>query len=87
MTAYVKKIGGSVGVLIPKSLARDLGLVQGTVLEITAEHGSIRMQKARHRPRRPIAEIVAELKVSKRKRLSADHRALINDPPVGKEVW
>ena len=87
MTVTLKKIGGSVGVLIPKSLAQDLSLVEGTTLEITSDNGSLRMRKKARRPRRSMTKLVAQMKSAKFKRALEEHRNLVNDPPVGKEIW
>jgi antitoxin component of MazEF toxin-antitoxin module len=87
MTVSVKKIGGSVAVVIPKSLARDLALVEGTTLEVTAENGSLRMRKKGRRPRRSMAAIVAQMKSTSYKRRSDDLSDWVDAPPVGREIW
>jgi antitoxin component of MazEF toxin-antitoxin module len=87
MTVTVKKIGGSVGVLIPKALADDLALVAGTTLEITSDEGSLLMRKKARRSRRSMAKLVAQMKSAEFKKAVQEHRALVNDPPVGKEFW
>ena len=86
MTVTVKRLGGSVAVLIPRGVAREMELIEGTALEITAGDGEIVLRKRSRtrRPRRPIAEIVRGIKPSSYKRQS---RALKEAGPVGREVW
>ena len=86
MTVTVKKVGGSVAVLIPKGVAREMELAAGTPLEISTTGGAIVLRKAR-RPRasrRPIGEIVAQIKPATYRRR---RRELGEDGPVGKELW
>jgi antitoxin component of MazEF toxin-antitoxin module len=83
MTVKVKKLGGSMAVIIPKAVASELELAEGTVLDISASNASIVLRRQGRRPRRPIAQIVAQIKPGSYRR----HRDLANDPPVGKEIW
>jgi antitoxin component of MazEF toxin-antitoxin module len=84
VTVTVKRIGGSVAVVIPKGIARELELTDGTALELRTTDNSIVMQKCARRARRPLAKIVAQMKsASYRKR----NRELSDDGPVGREVW
>lgn len=85
MTVTVKKVGGSVAVVIPRAVAREMDLTEGTALDVSTASGAIVMRK-RHarRPRRPLAEIVAQINpAAYRKR----KREMVNGGPVGKEVW
>jgi antitoxin MazE len=41
MRAAVRKLGNSSGVIIPKSLLRDLGMAEGDPVEMTLEAGRI----------------------------------------------
>ena len=41
MRAAVRKLGNSSGVIIPRSLLRDLGIFEGDPVEITLEAGRI----------------------------------------------
>jgi antitoxin ChpS len=85
MTVTIKKIGGSVAVVIPKSVAREMKLSAGASLEISTAAGAIVMRtRAARRPRRPISEIVAKIKPSSYRRR---RRELGDDAPVGKEIW
>ena len=84
MTVTVKKVGGSVAVVIPKAVARDLELAEGTVLSMSTTHDSIVMRKRLRRSRRSMSEIVAQIKTSSYRRRRNE---LGQDPPVGREVW
>jgi AbrB family looped-hinge helix DNA binding protein len=83
MTVIVKKIGGSVAVVIPKSVARDMGLAEGTALDISATGAAIVMRKQGRRPRRPLSRIVAQIKPGSYRRRN---RELSADRAVGKEI-
>ncbi len=84
MTVTVKKIGGSVGVVIPKEFAREMELTAGTSLQITGTAHEIVMRKQGRRPRRPLRQIVAKIKPASYRRRSGE---LGSDRPVGKEIW
>jgi antitoxin component of MazEF toxin-antitoxin module len=84
MTVLVKKIGGSVAVVIPKTMAQEMGLVSGTSLDISADADAIVMRKAGRRPRRDLHKIIEQIKPASYRRR---RRELGDDPPIGKEMW
>ena len=84
MTVIVKKIGGSVAVVIPKAMAREMGLDDGTPLDITTSNDAIVMRTRARRPRRSLSRIVSQIKPSNYKRR---RREQTEDVPVGKEIW
>ena len=84
MTVTVKKIGGSVGVLIPKAVAEDLELREGTALEISSSGDQILMRRKGRRPRRSLINIVKQMDSAAYKR---HNRKLLNESRVGKEIW
>jgi antitoxin component of MazEF toxin-antitoxin module len=84
MTVIVKKIGGSVAVVIPKAVAKAMDLTEGTSLDLSASDAGILMRKQGRRPRRPIDEIVAQIKPGSYRRRQREFSA---DRAVGREVW
>ena len=84
MTVVVKSIGGSVAVVIPKSVAREAELTEGMSLEISATNNGIIMRKQGRRPRRPLSQIVAHLDPAAYRRRAAEMQG---EGPVGKEIW
>jgi antitoxin component of MazEF toxin-antitoxin module len=84
VTVVVKKIGGSVAVVIPKGIARDMGLIDGTPLDISTSTDSIVMRKRDKRRRRPLKEIVAQINRASYRRRKSEFP---DSPPVGKEIW
>jgi antitoxin component of MazEF toxin-antitoxin module len=84
MTVLVKKIGGSMAVVIPKGIANEMEISEGTSLEISASAGSIVMRKRGSRPRRPLSEIVAQIDPAAYRKL---RREFPDHGPVGKEYW
>ena len=84
MTIMVKKVGGSVAVVIPKAVAHELQLREGTPLEISTTPDAIVMRKRGRAPRRSLKKIVAAISpASYRSR----RRELGEDAPVGREIW
>jgi len=71
-------------VVIPKSLAEEVDLTEGTPVEISAGAGGIVLRKKGRRPRRPLADIVAQIKPGDYRRHSREMSA---DRPVGREIW
>jgi antitoxin component of MazEF toxin-antitoxin module len=84
MTVIAKKIGGSVAVVIPKAIAREMELTEGASLEISNTPQGILLRRRTRRPRRPFSQLVAQIKPSSYRRR---RRELGDDPPVGKEIW
>jgi antitoxin component of MazEF toxin-antitoxin module len=84
MTVMVKKIGGSVSVVIPKALAIEMGLSDGTSLEVTCSDDAIVMRKPGRRPRRSLKSIVAQIRPASYRRRN---RELSENGPIGKEHW
>jgi antitoxin MazE len=56
MRAAVRKLGNSSGVIIPKSLLRDLGMAEGDPVEMTLEAGRIVLVPIKQRARAGWAE-------------------------------
>ena len=83
MTVIVKKIGGSVGILIPKQLATEMNLKDGTPLSVSATSDQIVIRKQGKRARRSMRQIVSKLKLSSYRRRAEPG----DDKPVGKEIW
>jgi antitoxin component of MazEF toxin-antitoxin module len=83
MTVTMKKIGGSIVVAIPEAVASDLGWVEGTALELSAQGNAIVMRKPDHRPHRKLSSIVSQIKPASYRR----RRVELLDEPVGKELW
>jgi antitoxin component of MazEF toxin-antitoxin module len=83
VTIVVKKIGGSVTVLIPNSVAREMGLADGTPMELTANAEAIVMRKRGRRPRRSLKSIVDQIRPASYRR----RRELLDERTVGREHW
>lgn len=84
MTIMVKKVGGSMAVVIPKALAREMELSEGTALDVTSTADAITMRRQGRRPRRSLRRIVSQMKSASYQRHNAEMRG---DRPVGKEIW
>jgi antitoxin component of MazEF toxin-antitoxin module len=84
MTVIVKKVGGSVAVVIPKAMARDMNLTDGTPLDITSNSDTIVMRRAARRPRRSLSKLVKQINPKAYGRRRAE---FLGDAPVGKEMW
>jgi antitoxin component of MazEF toxin-antitoxin module len=84
MVVTVKKIGGSVGVLIPKAIATELGLIDGTPLDVRAGRDEIVMRKSERRTRRGLSEIIGKINPSAYRKRNRD---LHDSGQAGKEIW
>ena len=59
-------------------------LSEGTALDVSASATEIVMRKQGRRPRRPLRRLVAGMNAAAYRR---HNRALLGEPPVGREVW
>jgi antitoxin MazE len=78
MRATISKWGNSLGLRIPRGLAEDAGLDEGSVVELRLEDGRL------------VAEPVTGEKLeSLLARVTAKniHRELLADSPRGREIW
>ena len=83
MLATVKRLGGSVAIVIPKGLAEQNQLSHGSTVDLTTVEGGFVVRRAR-RKRRPIEDIAEAIDPA----IYADRRReLKRDRPVGREVW
>ena len=83
MTATVKRIGGSLAVVIPRAIAAESGLAEGALLDVSRTAAGILFRQMKRRPRRSMAAIAKELKPASYARRSAE---MLGDAPVGKEL-
>lgn len=84
MIVMSRKIGGTLAVVIPKAVARELGLTDKTPLEITNTNDAIIMRRQGRAPRRALSSIVAQISPAGYRRR---RRELASNVAVGKEVW
>ena len=84
MTVIAKKVGGSVAVVIPKALVLEMGLSEGTSLEVTCSDDAIIMRKRGRRARRSLKSLVAKIQPASYRRRNREQSDI---GPVGKEWW
>ena len=78
MTVRVQKWGNSLGVRIPKSIARQSSIREGTKLEVIAANGKVVLRP----PKTPsLKELVAAMKPANRPEVVDWGK------PVGREAW
>jgi antitoxin component of MazEF toxin-antitoxin module len=88
VTVTVRKVGGSAAVVIPPAVAREMDLAVGTSLDISTAGGQIVMRKRGRRPRRPLAQLVAQVVAQVRPAAYRKRaREAAERGPVGREVW
>ncbi len=83
MEQTIQKWGNSLAVRIPKSLARELGLQQGSEVELSSEEGALVLKPRLKRVRRKynLEEMLAGI-------TDENTQPFIDlGSPVGKEVW
>ena len=84
MTVTVRKVGGSMTVVIPAAVAREMGLAEGTALDLDATEDTIVMRRRGRRSRRPLADVVAKIKPASYRRRRRD----VGDAgATGREAW
>ena len=84
MLATIKKLGGSVAIVIPRGMAAENDLAPGTVVDLSQAKDGILIRKPARRVRRPIEDIVREIDPAAYARR---RREVAADRPVGREVW
>ena len=84
MTVTVKRVGKSLAVIIPISVARRASLVEGTRLQLIAGADYMTMRRQGHRPRRSIGRIAKQMNRASYARRSEE---LLKDRAVGREIW
>jgi antitoxin MazE len=79
MTTQVSKWGNSLGLRLPKSVAREADLTEGDTVEVSVDNGAIVIRATR--PRYSLDELVG--------RITARNRHHESDwgAPVGHEAW
>ena len=83
MMVTVKRIGGSLAVVIPKVMAIESGVAEGTPLDVTRTPAGLLFRHPGRRPRRSTAAVAAAVDPASYARRSAE---LLADPGVGREV-
>jgi antitoxin ChpS len=58
MRAHIRKIGNSVGTIIPIQLLKKLDLAEGDKIEITEKAGHLIIQPVHERPKYSLAELL-----------------------------
>jgi len=80
MKLQVQRWGNSLALRIPKSVAMDTNIEQGTTVELTTEGSSIVVKPVQHKEY-TLEELVAG--ITKRNR----HEEVASGEPQGREVW
>ena len=80
MASRITKWGNSLGVRIPKVLAEQAGIADGTIVDIRQDGDQIVIQKLAL-PSYRLADLLAEI------RDENIHDEISTGNPVGKEVW
>jgi len=80
MDAAVQKWGNSLAIRIPKPLAGELGLSQGSAVELTLDDGALSV-RPKPVPEPTLEELLAEVTEENR------HEPVDADDGVGLEVW
>lgn len=83
MTVTVKRIGGSLAVVIPRGIAVESGLTEGASLDVSRTAAGILFRQAGRRRRRSMAAIASKLD---RDAYAARSVEMHDDGPVGREI-
>lgn len=79
MKAVIRMWGNSLAIRIPKNLAADAGIKEGTEVELSAKDGRLHVA--------PVLSLETLLEQITPENLHTEIRDIWNDPPVGKELW
>lgn len=82
-TTNLRKVGGSVMLVVPPVLLNLLDLKAGTTVGVDVENGRL-VVEAKPRPRYTVAELLAESDYSQP--LTAEEREWVDSPAVGGEL-
>jgi antitoxin MazE len=80
VASTVQKWGNSLGIRLPKAIAEQANLQNGTQIEFDTSNGMLTIRPRRRRSRYKLAHLLAKIKGP------SPHRRLISDPPVGREL-
>ena len=80
MTSTIQKWGNSLAIRIPKAIARDVQLENGSKVNITVREGTVIIAPAK----KSKYELDELLKGVSKKNI---HRSVDTGPAVGREVW
>ena len=79
MSTTVRKLGNSLGIRVPKTIAEQAKLKSGTEVEFDFD-GEVLKIRPKRRRKYTLASLVAKMKGP------SPHRDLDRDPPVGREL-
>lgn len=80
MVTKIQKWGNSLGLRIPKSLAEDAGVEEGTEVDVTIEGDRLVIERVRP-VRYALKDLVSEIREDNR------HEEIPAGKPRGREVW
>ncbi len=80
MTTMIQKWGNSLALRIPKTVAREVRLVEGEQVELQLTDEGV-LVRPRHRKRYRLSDLVAGIKPANR------HTETDYGAPAGREVW
>ena len=78
MYATVSKWGNSLGIRIPRGLAQDANIAEGTAIDLRVENGRIVAERIDVESLEVLLARVTPENL---------HGEQLTDPPVGREVW
>jgi len=82
-TTYLRKVGGSLMMALPRSLLKQLQISEGSQVGIFIE-GDHLVVKPQQKPRYTLDELLSQCDTSAKK--TREDKEWLNDLPVGKEV-
>lgn len=83
MTVTVRRIGGSLAVFIPRAIAAESRLEEGTALDVSSSAAGILFWRPDWRQRRRMGDLAKRLDPASYARRNAE---LLAEPPVGREI-
>lgn len=81
MEATIQQWGDTLALRIPKALAKQTSVKNGSTVDVTVENGRMVIQAVRRQRKYSLQELVTKITPENR------HPATDWGPPVGKEAW
>jgi antitoxin MazE len=81
MATTIQKWGNSLGIRVPKAIAEQVNLTNGTEIEFETTGGVLTIRPRRRRKSKyKLSDLLRKVKGP------SPHREWVNDPPVGREL-
>ncbi len=86
METHVNNWGNSLGIRLPKILSEEIGISNGSPIDITVRDGGLFIKPIAKGRRYTLKELLAQVPEGYERRTDEDVQEWLNAPSVGKEI-